>query len=355
MLGRTLHIENSCFRLLPNPTMYRWDRKTFSINKLLDAYEEQMDHHIIESRTSPILVRIKEHIDKIQAETRKQADTYRLSKRDNFGWLGLPLMNCLHSALDDMDEVLTAKEKPRKEFSFGKDQRSTTHRTTLTTKTTDTQRIELAVIDPKKEQETLREIERRRKVQDVLRSHVQSVLRMINEKGFDDDSRSVSPTSLRISTLPAPPSFEDIDDAAPEEKQSKFMEVYFKVVRKRVIGQAVTSSKRRESIAAGTGMTPTIGIKRAPTEKSIPEQQEEAVDPAAKLIPNPAEASSASTKEESELSEGLWDLDDILHEEIWCVLVFRMICWLMLHDFNKKDVQVSKSELLGSRLPVYIA
>lgn len=41
--------------------------------------------------------------------------------------------------------------------------------------------------------------------------------------------------------------------------------------------------------------------------------------------------------------------------EVWCTLVLRMLCWLLLHDFNKKDVQIAKSELLGSRLPVYIA
>lgn len=42
-------------------------------------------------------------------------------------------------------------------------------------------------------------------------------------------------------------------------------------------------------------------------------------------------------------------------EDIWCTLVFRMIIWLMLHDFNKKDVQIPKAELHGSRLRVYIA
>ena len=42
-------------------------------------------------------------------------------------------------------------------------------------------------------------------------------------------------------------------------------------------------------------------------------------------------------------------------ERIWCTLVFRSLCWLLLHDFSKKDVQIPKSELLGSRLPVYIS
>jgi len=39
---------------------------------------------------------------------------------------------------------------------------------------------------------------------------------------------------------------------------------------------------------------------------------------------------------------------------IWCTLVFRMTCWLLLHNFDKMDLQLPKSELIGSRLPVYI-
>ncbi|KAK6219334.1 hypothetical protein LQW54_002322 [Pestalotiopsis sp. IQ-011] len=45
----------------------------------------------------------------------------------------------------------------------------------------------------------------------------------------------------------------------------------------------------------------------------------------------------------------------IVGTEIWCTLVFRSICWLSLHDFHKNDRQPKgKSELMGSRLPVYI-
>jgi hypothetical protein len=42
-------------------------------------------------------------------------------------------------------------------------------------------------------------------------------------------------------------------------------------------------------------------------------------------------------------------------KEVWCTLVLRMICWLMLHDFDRDDVQISKGDLFGSRLPVYIS
>lgn len=42
-------------------------------------------------------------------------------------------------------------------------------------------------------------------------------------------------------------------------------------------------------------------------------------------------------------------------KDTWCTLVLRMICWLMLHDFDRLDVQVPKSELFGSRMTVYIS
>jgi hypothetical protein len=45
---------------------------------------------------------------------------------------------------------------------------------------------------------------------------------------------------------------------------------------------------------------------------------------------------------------------EIERNEIWCTLVFRMICWLTLHDFAKEDIQLPKSALMGNRLPVYI-
>lgn len=46
--------------------------------------------------------------------------------------------------------------------------------------------------------------------------------------------------------------------------------------------------------------------------------------------------------------------DELERNYIWCTLVFRMICWLLLHDFDKEDVQKPKGELMGNRLPVYI-
>jgi hypothetical protein len=39
---------------------------------------------------------------------------------------------------------------------------------------------------------------------------------------------------------------------------------------------------------------------------------------------------------------------------IWIALMFRMICWFLLHDFDKADVNIIPSELKGSRIPVAI-
>lgn len=39
---------------------------------------------------------------------------------------------------------------------------------------------------------------------------------------------------------------------------------------------------------------------------------------------------------------------------IWYTLVFRMICWLILHDFDKSDLQLPMSDTMGSRQPVFI-
>ena len=38
---------------------------------------------------------------------------------------------------------------------------------------------------------------------------------------------------------------------------------------------------------------------------------------------------------------------------IWIALVFRMLCWLLLHDFDKADAKIVPSDLKGSRMPIF--
>jgi hypothetical protein len=39
---------------------------------------------------------------------------------------------------------------------------------------------------------------------------------------------------------------------------------------------------------------------------------------------------------------------------IWLALMFRMLCWLMLHDFDSTDTNLVDSDLKGNRMPIYI-
>jgi hypothetical protein len=43
-----------------------------------------------------------------------------------------------------------------------------------------------------------------------------------------------------------------------------------------------------------------------------------------------------------------------IRDTIWISLVFRMLCWLLLHDFDKQDVRVVPTDMKGSRMPIYI-
>jgi hypothetical protein len=372
MLGRTLHIPDSCFRLLPNPTLYRWDRKNFSLQKMLASYQQLVDEKgVLERPNSVVLSTIKLHIRTLQTELENLT-----TKNVRSGWLSLPLLNVLHAALDDMDEVLTAKKKhvvmpnPRVKA----EDRTTTQRSNHERHSSQNKLLESliqtpnATEKPKDLTENPRERDRRRLVQDVLRSHLQEVLHMINEK-TEEEPQSTTVWTFNTASGSAIPRFEDIDAAAPEDKQAKFMEVYFKVVLRKVITQSSTSTKRRLSVVPQGPITvPVPGIKRtgtAATHTSIAEQDDEdaiqdddeSTDPLEE-----AENGDVRLLEKRTMTEmtktwpsGLWELEEVSHEDIWCTLVFRMVCWLMLHDFHKKDVQISKSELLGSRLPVYIA
>ena len=39
MLGRTVSVDGSYYRMLPNPTLYRWDRRWFDTKRLLLVFE----------------------------------------------------------------------------------------------------------------------------------------------------------------------------------------------------------------------------------------------------------------------------------------------------------------------------
>lgn len=155
----------------------------------------------------------------------------------------------------------------------------------------------------------------------ILRAHFETVLQLMNEASGERP-------------------FDDLNNATPEDKQSDFMGIYFDQVRPKAIE---TAPKRRFT-------TPMTGAAGAATPFS------EKPPVAAGSSPNNKDDDDDRQTLVSRQQTGL-GLDDeklVNLNTIWCALVFRMLCWLLLHDFHKNDVQLSKSELLGSRLPVYI-
>lgn len=360
MLGKTLHIRNSCFTYIPNPTPDRWDKRSFSLMRIMESYRALSENELPQGkRNKTIHTTLNRHISKIlslSGEKDSPAD--------------LPRLNALHAAIDDCDAVLTGKCSKNygiKAFAPPVEaQKSHDH-------------------SPPK----LDLLARRREiVQDVLRSHVQEVLRLLNDREehasdamslYVPDFHSGSPrTSKHYERLV--PGFKDVDKCGPDERQHRFMEVYFDVVRRHVVQNATLTTERRASFAAAPHNFAFRRRGSVASQSSIAVKSDFETDEPTATSPtnvnhgaefphtiNATNGATVNTRDTSHSAQEGRDSDSnkigrptlaseaVSHDDIWCTLVFRMICWLMLHDFNKLDVQVSKSELLGSRMPVYIA
>jgi hypothetical protein len=290
MVGVVLHIENTPFRMLPNPTVFHWKKKSFSLPKLLSNYYSA----------------IKE----------LQRDDKRLRDSSQAGAIETAAGRVEEELLKE-DELATNPESTRQQM----EQRPYLYDTIMALRT--------AI---NKCDGYLKTDDKLHTVEHVLRAHLQEVLSILNdhsgedEIAGDDDIRNsvaanatlpkstkgkqadtTSPTKDDDRTKDNPPTLADIDAATPEERHRLLIKLYFWTVRKRVV-QIVCD---QVSIASIT--TPD-------------------------MLTN-------SSREENEGKVN----------DIWLTLVFRMLCWLLLHDFHKKDIQISRSEVYDSRLPVYIS
>jgi hypothetical protein len=192
---------------------------------------------------------------------------------------------------------------------------------------------------------------RREVVQDVLRSHIQEFLRLLNR---DDDRSSDTDPDWNTNVFPATyrrqESVGDIHEASPEERQDKFMAFYFSTIRPNVSARSSRATDRRSAASAThTGhIFPHVGFSRAKRwadGSGPPSPGLSTIDP------------STGSREQVPPTEAVacQPVEEVSHDAVWCTLIFRIICWLMLHDFDRSDVQVSKTELLGSRMSVYIS
>lgn len=334
MLSRTFHIDNSSFTYIPNPTPDRWDSRSLSLVKMMEAYADHVDNALpgVARRNRTILRMIKTHLQVILDHHDVPTPVNRL--------LGL---KALHIALDDVDEVLTAKSKEARTADAGRPS---------------VQQSEKLADEVS---QIVKQEKRREVVQDVLRSHFQGVLLMLNgdeNRGPDShlhpDRGSSSPSEWAHSVV-SKARFEDMDMAGPDDRQHRFMDVYFESIRLRVVKRATESTEgrrmsmdRRTSIAPGSpgGRTQASASIRVDTASA----NADGLPESALIDDDDATAAMDEAEEQVSLAD-----QDVTHDDIWCTLVFRMICWLMLHDFNMQDLQINKSELVGSRMPVYIA
>lgn len=359
MLSQSFHIEDSIFTYIPNPTPDGWDKRSLSLVKMLESYEQLVQTTLPGvTRNVAILRKINYHIREILTHQMIQDIAEQLR-----------FLKALHAAINDCDEILTGKTRGSQSVP-----------------------IPPTTSGPRRSfgnAEGDRQGFRRQMVLDVLRSHLQEVLRLLNDRddrNTDNQSLSAdwapsSPVASRFPDgvpRPPPPKFEDMDAASPDDRQHKFMEVYFEVVRRKVVPYATSSTDRRASIVgappgygfrrAGTGRTQASSIREGAHTTNAPMPPLPSNGPENGTLAAPSVRSGMNGSLNEDADSGIDPKDEpeppvevslsreeVSHDDVWCTLVFRMICWLMLHDFHKLDVQVSKSELLGSRMPVYIA
>ncbi|KAK0666116.1 hypothetical protein QBC41DRAFT_156980 [Cercophora samala] len=265
MLGRTLHQKDRCYTYLPNPTIYAWETRAFSLRLLLAAFSYHLDTIAARDdskRTSSDLEVLAEQATLLRENLPPTKDEGYDPKQ----------LNLLNDSIGAADAILAAVPKPL--------------------------------------------------VLDVIQQHVHTVHSALNPEHGKDPIHSL------VSLL----------DAPRGEREAEFMAAYFNDVRPIVTDNSLPDPSRFlwARLEEGAGFD-SNGEK---THQIAAESQRPVGD---KPVPTPRVAREDT---EARIDPG--------RNTVWCTLVFRMICWLLLHNFDQNDVQMPKSELLGSRLPVYI-
>lgn len=315
MVAKPFYIENTYYRYLPNPTTYSWNKKNFSLPKLILEFNRAVNDDDIAPQTDH-LVQLQKWVHQVA----KHLHTQKVWRDDSF--FPLSLLRALNDAIAKCDKYL-------------KDEGS-----------------DLVSL--------------------VIREHVQEVMRLLNAKAPAPQS---SADGSDESTLEQESqTFDELNSAGPEEKQQKFMDIYFTTVNQAVtrncheVLRKKKSTKYVHSPSQSRVDLATMVADDATTVAAARESMGSSSDQFVEKGANGTEVNVQSRSPTPQLlvtphhhGDGMARLKRMsttLHEQltgnVWCTLVFRMLCWLLLHDFHKKDVQISKSELYGSRLPVYI-
>lgn len=304
MVAESLYIPKTYYRFLPNPTTFAWNRKSFRLKKLLLEYGECLTNDdVITMRTSHIV------------DLTRWCDELRLNLVNwkNEDVFSITLLQALHESIKKCDAYLISNE-------------------------------------------TL--------VKLVIREHIQEVMRLLNEgtshSSLSHDERDDSTLS---SADHARRAFDDLNSAGPEERQKMLMDIYFTTVLQAVTRKChVALLKQKSTALVHTPHNRSAVDLSAASAAAAAASQVPPTPPADSVLNNGLHEApkflitKASSDENAAKLKRMPTLEhEVLTEEVWCTLMFRMFCWLLLYDFHKKDVQISKSELYDSRLPVYIA
>ncbi|KAI0813394.1 hypothetical protein GGR55DRAFT_687663 [Xylaria sp. FL0064] len=249
MIGVVFHIEGTAFRMLPNPTVFHWDNKSFSLRSILSSYTQALQNG---SWTDPKLAGEKLRVVAEKAnrvEEQFVRDDSRPSTLEQEASYTPEAVAELRAALSEYAAQLQAVG-------------------------------DLPLVEC------------------VFRVHLEEMLEILNEAGLcfscasgdgGDGGDDQSVHSAHSSTAEMPTLLK-LDTAALEDRDYILAQLYVWSLRLKVIH--------------------FVNLETRAEKETI--------------------------------------------NDIWCILVFRMLFWLILHDFHRKDVQLPKSELFGNRLPVYI-
>lgn len=283
LLARVVHIRHNPWRMLPNPTIYFWEKKAFHMPRLLQAFYKCVSSDEDNDGEFDTL-----QIQRLRKTLALILEAFRqMPKNDPFR---IPIQDVLHDAIIEHDDYLSRAHK----------------------------------------------LARMRALVHIIRYHLQVVLSLMNS----DDSP-----------------FQHLDSAQSESKEKVLMEIYFSDVRHQVLQEASKDSvmckyiSRVHTIMSGNSRT-------VPLHNGLLAPRHTRAQSALSGFSSESITDVASTmlgEEEDDDDDNNPEKTARIINDIWCTLIFRMLCWLTLHDFHKKDKQISKSELIGSRLPVYIA
>ncbi|KAK4447268.1 hypothetical protein QBC34DRAFT_410210 [Podospora aff. communis PSN243] len=380
MLCKSLHIKGTPYRMLPNPTPYHWDKNFFNLRRLMNEYHRQIKP-ISDSvqglkKFERLAMGVVEALQKNREEEkeRKMQERYLLQRKEAMLQKEkLEKKSTIKSVSDNGAQTTGAEEKTamawpglqsltsiirkRRPAQAAKDEESQTPKVEVdppaeapkdpppkpkNSKPGYNMKLLDTLHDAVHECDKYLLKRRRDLVRIVIREHFQEVLKMLNGDDDEDDYLHMTggkPSDAASVRRRRARKFEELSAASPEERQKKFMDIYFGEVLHEVKKRAATSVTKF-TFYDPNDMPPT---PTSPTKSSFLRPDIACSDP----LSDAESVNEGDTEEASRLEPDA--------ASIWCVLVFRMLCWLTLHDFDRGDLQISKSELLGSRLPVYIS